>query len=1742
MVELSATVNVAPGFLSGYTKIVRLCPRYALYNRLERPIRLWQDSSTIRSLTEDRSDAANAFGDTGDSRKWRYEFEDKRHADKISQYESVFGRHAVLNDGKSEHHNHLQKPIPEGTAAHRSALYISSVGPSRLVPFFLPDTRSDSQLRIDVGGPWNLTSSFASNIPGEYVLPISKAKDNRMLNHVATRNAPKYKVILPPPNRDEWDGELGAYFETEWVSEGDRKILVKGTKRGKFAYNHTDIHVGDELLRINGISVIKMTFQEAMDTIKEKLSAIRVYQEKIKQKQNSGYTNINKSVLRRLTMGTKQTASSINVKGTRNSGLKRLSIGVLAKKAQSSSELDEEIIEPPPLTMTFRTQEERLRKIRLKAITARNAIGNFDSENPGLEPIDALTVETKALHNTMFVILRHANKENPPFKIQNRSLKYYLFYRQRNCEEYKWSVLAPGESQSYCWEEPMKAKKLTVRLAVDTFKESCEESPLDDTSNSEEKKSEIEGDQDEGVTAVRADRLKQILAYQYVDSEKRGVFGLPTTVRLEEIGFRTTIPVPIFKDGLDQNLNYLNCEVDTDGGTRLLVVSDFGGKHDERAQMNLNLRSLKKQILNEERRNAALQSMRHALPQPLQMKNRNHIAADEAAEREIVVQTESELLEIVEDFPEGNSISKRGQVVVEVLEAVGLRSSDFVGSSNPYCEVFYKGRSKSRKHFLQKRRNKRKTYYIEKSSNPRWHDQYFVFDVQEDAIDVNRGHSIQLVVRDFRSIGKHHVLGQATMHFASIRNQQELVGWWPLVGKSGNSDVSMDRISDLGMGSIKLRAQWIYTLPAMVDYYSLLSQRRLLALRKTEVGMQEQLKSAEESFQRKREAIDRLPGSRIAKLVKLKKRASSNRNSGSKREKLKERKAKAKAKSPLNANFLQLKATMKLTRKQSMNALTLETVESKKKRQLVLDEIRNNEVHRSLRLRSASNVSVGKDDIHGMHASLKSPSRDRTRSLGEFFAQQQRQQQRNTRTRRNSEWLYANRKSHRKLSLELEDPLTAESLLDGIMMEQSSNMENSVSPRQGSSKRTSFSMGQNSENWISDLLSQNTDSNETARRKNDIARLNALGFTFHETGSPFHEEHLPNHFRRFLFASSQLFHCRKFFVGTSSSIRRFKTWQAASTLFWDSEVQVVQTKQAFLVQLKKKILDRNLTKEISNMSASKLIISQKLSVPDDALNAPRITIERSKHRIETMYLSRTLFDRSCRRILGCVLNPGGWLTIRPIVAMNLPDSFHGMYVKVSHGSDVQVSETVDAKVSPKWSSNASSSTTSSKARRRVFSTQLPDTASAANFKFSDNDLHLHVEPQQTGGSIKLSIFAERYKTKAELGVVNIPLRAAIAACIDAAQQMEQSGKAMNNIVPMYTRWFPLREPELTLPVAGDMGLSTRPQESEHLRDNTFQYAPCIQLSLMWWPYDKNQSDNKDNTDSSSTPKAVSKRLSSIASQITRVPAIQTYLNADVGVISMALIDSMRALELLNLSLREIDAKYAVTRTKTRIGLVVGWIQLDQQDDNSRDSVVFAPTPTEFPQPTLQFLALKDNLRTKSNIVSYEYVGMALQEMDLTVEESNVYDLWDFFMNVMARKRIKKHALKGQRHADAVSRNANMFRSFEVDATNPALFAILQSAGDRGALSSKQKMYVEQLILGLVKINLSYVKGKKQNFDMAENGRNTIQSFTIAPAGGQILDTGDEKQNGQSEVYTRWSQLTSDEDGVWGSPGEYYFIF
>jgi hypothetical protein len=1842
--ELSVAVNVAPGFLSGYTKIVRFLPRYVIFNRLDRPIRLWQDSSIFRSVSEDRAAASEETESNKEMREWRYNYEEKHHRDKINQYESLYGRPATLDERPIP-------TIPEGTTAHRSALYITTAAPTELIPFHLPDSRGERQLRIDLGGTWNVTASIASDFPGEHTLKISRAIDLRLLNHVSTRSAPKYKLVLPPPDVagiGMWDGELGVYFETDWG--GDRRIIVKGTQRGKYAFNHTDIHVGDELLRIDGVSVFRMTFAEAMKLLKERLAYVSMVKN---QEQNATEQQSGRRGLRRLSL-------TMNIRRQSHS---------YGKEANNE---DPTLSKSPQLTLTFRTLEERLRKLRLKAgrdnwspspqegTLARGAerMASQKSLQRGTEKpasqksqirsptksrettttqMGDINVEMKSLHNTMFVILRNQNVENPPFRIQNRSIHYIVFFRQRGCDGHPWNYVKPGESLPYSWEEPMKTKKLTVRVAAssqDVFKIDCQNSSHSGSlSNLDLLDLNPESDVNVSTTdqekrRARTARLRQSLAYQFVDTEERGGFGPSITVRLEEIGYRNFLPVPSKDVARSQRVrrNHLNCEVDTDGGTRLLVVSDDTGSEDERSMLTRHLETLRKQISYEQERTSDLHSLQDLLSKLKDLdatRARNQSNPDDSllSERKLAPEegreerknaVEADAKGLMEDYPEETTITCRHQIVIQVLEAVGLNPSDFVGSCNPYCELILKGRSKSRKHFFQKRRNKRKTCYIERSLEPKWTDQTFVFDVPEEAISVTRGHSIQVKVRNFRHIGQHPILGQAAVHFGSVRDQAELEGWYPLAGRTGRRDVETAPSSDWGRGSVKLRVHWVYTVPALLDYFVLISERRLVQLTKSRRGMQDQLAHAIESDERKREARGQLASGHIQKLGKFQKQKQQKQQRQRQHQKGQsshslmatvENSTKhvvGTLNKGLNSSVSALKGTLKTSRDRYLYALYFQTAESKRKRQMEEQEEKqgltaNDESIGSMNLNALSLIPEQKSQASGSGGSLTSskpsleaafaqeqsmprrapPSPEREakgkRTLGDFFSQQNTGEPEAppqatsggispqvTSESPSPRGLnrFGNRRaldpesgrrlsSQRRLSLDIDEALAEETSVD--MWEESI--------RQGQAIYDGlYKYNQAADINISDLISVSTDAHDEVNRKRTMLRLLSEGFVFHESGTFFHEDHLPHHFRRSLFASSMgdrrsgLLYRPKLAVGSSSSIRHFKSWQSAQALYNDLELDVLRNEKSFIIRLKDKTPKP--AEPATDIPASKMIIAEKLTPPKIA---PVITLERAKVQIDSVVLSRNQFERACKRTLSSVLNPGGWLTIRPITALNLPDTYTGMHVKLRYGSEVLVSETVDAKVTPRWApadfldGEAAGSAKKGGPRK---STSGP--TANGNFRFIENDLHVHVEPQQTSGSIKVSVVAERLNTKLELGVLHIPLGAAIAACIDST---EEGLDANEYTPPMYVRWFPLMSPRVAIPAEGDMGLSSRPNENEKLRDNMFQqyFAPCIQLALIWWPNSNEKSvmneksEKGSYSDDGDESDRVSDRLSATlavrgpsgSTQMTDTPAMETYFNADIGRISAALIDSQRAVELLSFSALDIDVRYSVTKTKTRVGLVVGWIQLDHQDNRAREPVVLAPTPAEHMQPTLQILAVKDNLRSKSNIVSYEYIGVALQEMDLTVEESWIFELWDFFTAIMRKQKAKKMSAKGQRRADALSANENCFAVSDVEeSTAPSLFSMLEGTGDGDSPSAKTKIYVEQLILGLVKVNLSYIKGKKQSWELADEGARArglkkhmqvkeIPNLALATAGAVISNTVSRVD--QSEVFFRWSQHTYDED-------------
>jgi C2 domain/SHR-binding domain of vacuolar-sorting associated protein 13/PDZ domain len=1743
-VELSAEVNVAPGFMSSYTKIVRFVPRYMIFNRLERPVRLWQDSSVFRPVTEEQT-GFEATEMNKETRKWRYYYEEKQNEGRVNQYESIFGRQSTIEDSGSE----PSCSIATGTMAHPSALYIRTVSPNELTPFLLPDTRAERQLRIDLGGIWNMSPSFSSDMPGEHILKVSRATDLRMLKHVSTRAAPRYNIVLPPPENlgaVHWDGELGVFFETDWGT--NRRIVVKGTKRGHFAFNHTDIHVGDELIRINGVSVSKMSFAEAMKIIKERINLIRYEAEQRKyHPESSGRQNR----LRR--MGTKRKFSA----------------------ALSQRQIHQTDGGNLLLVLTFSTLEERLRKLRAKAskseLSPRSRFSNrdlgaLDSEKQHelSSEVQTFKVETKSVHNTMFFILRNPHEENPPFRIQNRSINHFVFFRQRGCQGHPWKVLTPGESVAYAWEEPMKSKKLTVRLAAkphNVVKDSDDDSSkgglADDADIEHDSVKELTSPEQEKASARMA-RIRQALAYQYVDNEERGGYGPATSVRLEEIGFRTFLPVPLTESGRNHNQrrNFLNCEVDTDGGTRLLIISDDAGSDDDRNVLKAHLETLKKQIWYEEQRIAGLHSLQYLLSKEMsedpEMRNEDH------QERIDVIETDAK--RFVEDFPEDSTISSPHQVVVEVIEAVGLQGSDFVGSCNPYCEVYLKGRSKSRQYFFQKRLNKRTTYFIEKSLNPQWTDQKFVFDVPEEAVTVTRGHHLLIKLRNFRLVGQHPVLGQAAVHLGSIRDQRELIGWYPLAGRTGRSDVESVHVSDVGRGSIKLRVQWIYSTEAMIEYFLMLGQARIGQLTKSHDGMTEQLSHAIDSDERRREGKESVNAAgRITDLAKLQRRTAKKRSASTRKI---ERSADGRGENMvgklnqgINSSLTVLKGTLKTSRDRYLQALYFQTTESKRKR-------RSNESLQSTPDRASGVVHPSNDDASDptndsllqpsvsshsiLDGSPSAPSKSRIKAtLDEFLATSSGTYTRSPflpgRNMLRPEGGDSQRRRLRHNTVDAEGvqrKVSNSNLWLGV----DHSLVNGDDHEYGQSGTIGSLSGNFSGNLsgnlsgVADYLSLDSGTEEAATTKRDTEILKMLGFVLHEHGVYFHRMHLPHHFRRSILAyplnekrGPRLYRPKFAAFSGPKEVLVFKSAQAASALCLDSELKVIPAKNYFYLRLKNQ-RPAIAEVEVSTLSG-KDMIEYRLQVPDVA---PIATRKRAAVRVESLHLSRTRFERAARRNLGAVLNPGGWLTVRPITALNLPDGYNGLVVRLRYGSETLVSETADARVTPRWGpppENNAGTDVRSRSSRHF--------AERDNFEFTRNDLHVRVEPQQTSGMMKLAVVAEKINNKTELGVLEIPLGAAIAACLDS--QFDKDDTHQGNGPTTYIRWFPLMSSKLAAPAEGDMGNSSRPVESEKPRDSMFKqyFTPCIQLAFMWRP-EMGPGEHEGKEEGGMQHPGM-RRGASHSTQTLISATVERYINADISRISIALVDSQRATELLSFSAMDLDARYSVTKTKTRTGLIVEWIQLDHQDPRAREPVVLSPTSTDTMQPTLQFLALKDNSRTKRNITSYEYIGVALREMDLTVEESWIFELWDFFMGVKRRRKAKRSTELGRKTADFLLTTDNCFSQTKEDASEVLpLLSLLELEAEGGP---KAKLYIEQLILGLVKVNLSYIKGKKQSFELSDMGAKALRTgefSTLALATSSILPENRQRVGDQSEIFLKWSQYAHDEGQI-GHGGTSFFV-
>jgi len=531
----------------------------------------------------------------------------------------------------------------------------------------------------------------------------------------------------------------------------------------------------------------------------------------------------------------------------------------------------------------------------------------------------------------------------------------------------------------------------------------------------------------------------------------------------------------------------------------------------------------------------------------------------------------------------------------------------------------------------------------------------------------------------------------------------------------------------------------------------------------------------------------------------------------------------------------------------------------------------------------------------------------------------------------------------------------------------------------------------------------------------------------------------------------------------------------------------------------------------------------ELDIPQQA---PRILWNRHQKFQQMLHASRENFEQAANRSLKAVSNTGGWLKIRPITALYLQASgYKGMYVKIRYGSETISSCTVPAAVNPEWNTGFEGIEESiddeyRNSREKTENIVLGSLLGDESFYFArdsdeSNDLSVQVQPLRTGGSIRLEVIGVKFNTKEVLGVLDISLASAISCCTEL---YDEDRKDSN----LYVRWFPLTDPRWANSLEGNIDHSNEASTTtEHVSSGIFaqHYTKCIKLAMWWKPMDPDNhyaSPSNDTREDRNTYRALN---------------TMSYFHANLNSVSASIIDSFRARELISLAVTDIDVRNSVTKPKTWLSLVLGKIQIDHHDENGMEPVILSPTPVLHPQPTLQFLAVKNNVKSKSNIDSFQHIALNLVEMDLRIEELWMFDLWEMYFRILKRHKAMQKSIQRSKAVRCANENIDetlgVSKGFKYETISDIsneikdAFEEAQLKKDKAADDTTKKIYIDELMLGLVRLNISYIKSRKRG----------VEDMVT-----EIFNTGSSQTISRSEIMRRWSELGHVEDRTTSTAG------
>ena len=356
---------------------------------------------------------------------------------------------------------------PTGFAGQAAEVEISA---EKVRPYHLPAMFGERQISLLLDGGWHRSVAFNIDQIGVFNMQVKRRINLATIQHVNTRGAPEFQEILPPLRT------LGVYFETDW---GEENIVVKSLQKGSYAANNTDIKIGDVLLSIDNEVVDGKNFELAMVLMRNKLASasgctvrFRTVEEKIRLIRESALitTKANQRArLRRPLEGSSQALTA----NTATTALEIDQIEEIGGTPRTIHDYGSYTLDTAGLRVGTEINDDvhdERSSSRLATVTQKELRERSKDKDRLILRVELRQVESSA----MVFVQELSPNVNAEYRIENKSVCYKLYYKQKGIVGNSWMVLNPGQSRSYVWEDPFKPHKLLVHSGANILSPSNE--------------------------------------------------------------------------------------------------------------------------------------------------------------------------------------------------------------------------------------------------------------------------------------------------------------------------------------------------------------------------------------------------------------------------------------------------------------------------------------------------------------------------------------------------------------------------------------------------------------------------------------------------------------------------------------------------------------------------------------------------------------------------------------------------------------------------------------------------------------------------------------------------------------------------------------------------------------------------------------------------------------------------------------------------------------------------------------------------------------------------------------------------------------------------------------------------------------------------------------------------------------------------------------------------------------------